>query len=163
MKLCGLLLLLSAAVLCGCYAADGLHRRVIRLQQLRRMLNAITVHLRYTLPTVRELMQTLADDPDYTALPFLRKAVADPSDFPAAWNTAVSQSHDLSREEASLLYRLGHTLGSTDLEGQLSALALYDQQLSAMLQQAAVQADSHGSLYRTMGILTGLFLVILLF
>lgn len=163
MKLFGLLLLLIAAVSCGCHAADGLRKRVIRLQQLRRMLNAITIHLRYTLPTVQELLKLLSEDPDYTALPFLYQAAADPSDFPAAWQTAISESHGLSHEEVTLLHRLGHTLGTTDLEGQLSALALCDQQLAALQQKAAAHADSHGTLYRTMGVLTGLFLVILLF
>ena len=48
------------------------------------------------------------------------------------------------------------------MEGQLAALALCAEQLSAMQKTAEEQAKQKGTLCRSFGILTGMFFVILL-
>lgn len=55
---------------------------------------------------------------------------------------------------------LSDILGQASLEEQLTSLAHVKRILDASLEQARGYAESHGKLYRTLGALGGVFLVI---
>ena len=163
MKLLGCMLLMGACSLCGFAASEQLAKRTERLNLLLRLVNDMMNLLRYTLPTVDDMILMLAVQPCYAALTFLR-SVADTQSqtaFAERWAQVILQQFKPS-EERNLLLQIGQTLGSTDLDGQLSALTLCKEQLGNLLRHAEEKKQSHASMYRSMGLLTGLFLVILL-
>ncbi len=163
MKLLGCLLLLTMCIGSGMYAASRLQARTRRLQLLVQLINDMMQELRYTLPTVDVLTAHLQAQPCYQSLDFLA-AFDDTSpaqSFPERFAVAVA-SANYSPEETDILQQVGATLGSTDLDGQLSALTLCKSRLENLLTQSTERLRSHGNLYRSMGVLCGLFLVILL-
>lgn len=163
MKLFGCLLIAAVCGTGGMLAAQRLSQRVMQLRLLIQLLNDMMNLLRYTLPTVGDLLLTLAAQPCYQTLFFLTDAAETPSHapFPDCWQRAL-ELHPLPQEEQTILLQVGNTLGSTDLDGQLSALSLCREQLQSLLLRAEAGQQSRSTLYRSMGLLTGLFLVILL-
>lgn len=69
---------------------------------------------------------------------------------------------DLSKEEREEFFSLGERLGYLDLEMQIKQLALYEQELSLHIQKLQKEMPEKKKVYRSLGILGGLFLVILL-
>lgn len=162
MKLTGAMLLLGACILCGCRAASRLDRQVRCLRTLMQLIDTMMTELQSRLPFLSELLPLLADKPAFAGLPFLQEAARNTDTFPESWNAAVETDSTLTDEARSVLITVGQTLGSTTLEGQISALRLCEKQLLELYGQAAERARQKGTLCRSMGLLSGMFLVILL-
>ncbi len=163
MKTLGCLLLLIMCIGTGLYAASRLQARTRRLQLLVQLINDMMQALRYTLPPVDVLIAQLQAQPCYRNLELLA-AYDDTSpmlSFPERFAAAVEAAH-YSPDETEILQQVGATLGSTDLDGQLAALTLCKSRLEVLLTQSSQRQRTHGNLYRSMGVLGGLFLVILL-
>ncbi len=162
MKGLGCLLLLVCCTMSGLYAAAQLRRRVRHLERLKLLLDQMGTTLRFTRPTIADLLAMLAEQPCFAELRFLQDAVARDIPFPDGWETAIAEDMSLSEEERDLLSTVGQTLGSTDLDGQLSALSLCSARLDSLRNDAQAAAQSRCRLYPGMGVLGGIFLVILL-
>ena len=67
----------------------------------------------------------------------------------------------LSPEVKEVLLELGEELGTTDLEGQLSALSQAHIQLQRFQDTYRVTYQKKGKLYRSLGLLAGLLLAVL--
>ncbi len=163
MKLLGCILLLTTSAVCGTLAANRLHAHTRRLQLLIRLVNDMMQRLRYALPTVDSLIAELCAQPCYRTLSVLQAYEQTSPDmaFTDRFSEAVAAA-SYSEEEKSILLQIGTTLGSTDLEGQLSALTLCKTRLESLLLAATERQQTHATLYRSMGLLGGLFLVILM-
>lgn len=158
----GLLLLLITAAMGGNAAAKSLEARVKRLRTLEWFCEAAGSELKYLLPTVKELLCSLAARADFQELVFLRTAAEESCAFPESWRHALETDKTLCADEREILRTVGSTLGSTELSAQLSALKLCCERLRRLREAAESEVVRRGRLYRSMGILTGIFLVILL-
>ena len=118
--------------------------------------------LQYTMAPVSELLRELAGHAAYRELDFLQSAAADAESFPACWHTALHHDKQLTLESAAVLETVGQILGSTALDGQLSALRLCSERLSILQTDAEQTAKAKGALFRSLGLFGGLFCVILL-
>ncbi len=163
MKLLGCMLLITVCAWGGSCAAANLKKKSLHLRLLIQMVTDMINRLRYDLPTVTELISHLHKQSCYADLPFLRDCLqAEPTDpFSHRWAQAVICRH-YPEEEQAVLLQIGEILGSTDVEGQCNALLLCRSHLEALLHPAEEKQHSHSTLYRSMGVLSGLFLVILL-
>lgn len=162
MKLLGAGLLLCTGLLAGCAAARRLEQQVQLLRLLRQMLTAMMQTLQATLPLTADLLRMLADTPAFASLGFLQKAAGNPENFPQCWLDAVRHDPALTKDTAAVMETVGQTLGSTALDGQLAALQLCLDRLGALQADAENAAAKHCGLCRSMGILSALFLAILL-
>lgn len=162
MKLLGAMLLLGAGTLLGSRAAKQLECRARFLRLLRQLLDALRTELRSTLPLTADLLRKTAAQPAYAGLHFLQRAAADADRFPLSWEDALLHDSSLDPDMRAVLETVGQTLGSTTLEGQLSALQLCQERLAAMQSDAEAIAKTKGNLYRSMGVLGAMFFVILL-
>lgn len=162
MKLMGALMVIWAGALLGCAAAARLDARVRRIRLLRQWLTALTAELRQALPLISDLLKKTAAHPAFGSLIFLQTAAARAEMFPDCWDAALAQDNTLTPAERTVLETVGQTLGSSALEGQLASLALCQERLSALQDDAEQLARSKGRLCRSVGLLGGIFLAILL-
>lgn len=159
----GCLLLLTMCISTGMYAANHLQAHTRRLQLLVQLINDMMQDLRYTLPTVDILIDHLRTQPCYHTLEFLE--IYDDTSLEQSLPYRLAASIDAThytKAEKDILQQVARTLGSTDLEGQLSALTLCKTRMESLLTESTEKQHAHGNLYRSMGMLCGLFLVILL-
>ena len=162
MRFTGAILILTACLFGGCCAADRLKCRAGLIQTLMQLNNALMTELESRLPFIAELLPALAERPAFRCLKFLREAAQHAEQFPESWDKAVRDDKALPEEARAVLTTIGQTLGSTTLEGQLSALRLCEQRLTALYTESAEYARQKGTLCRSLGLLGGMFLVILL-
>ena len=66
-----------------------------------------------------------------------------------------SEEGELSQEEKKILAQLGTQLGTTDTQGQLSVLAVFNENIGSMIEKQTEKYAVKGKLCRSMGILAG--------
>lgn len=168
MKLLGLLLLGLAVAAFGWTQARRLDRRQRTLEQIAGVLAAMEGQMRYLAPPLEILLDRLRLRPDGAALPFLGEALCR---MEAGETACEALTRSIERHTAALalqpedfrpLALLAGALGQTDLDGQLAAIALCREEIGQQLTQARTDCRTHGLLYRKLGALAGLAVVLLL-
>jgi stage III sporulation protein AB len=84
------------------------------------------------------------------------------ADFRGKWIIAADELTELSENERAIVKSVGLSLGTSDIQGQLSMLDVNVQLLDKHCEQAGEQYIKKGKLYRSVGVLTGVLLAILL-
>ena len=161
MKYAGLILILCASTLTGCLASAGLKQETARIRIMRQFLNTVCTELERTLPFIPDLLRDLAEQDAFSSLQFLHESAADADSFPDCWQRAIQKDEALTDAERQILSTVGQTLGSTTLNGQLSALALCQEQFRKLELEAEQTAQQRGALYRRFGVLAGCFVAII--
>lgn len=80
-----------------------------------------------------------------------------------AWEHSIEIAQtDLTSDDINVIKDFGKTLGQTDLQGQLSKTKLTLEFLDKQIQEAQIDESKNKKMYKTLGVLTGLGLVIIL-
>lgn len=165
MKLCGLGLVALCAVCAGLAMSLSLTERVKALELARAVLESFARELEYSLAPPDAIVTRLARRETLSAagyLPACQSLCARGIPFPEAWREAVRDNPgSLSPEDTRTLAGPADTLGRCGAEEELAALGRAREALAVSLEEAREYARTHGKLYRTLGMLSGAFLVIL--
>lgn len=128
---------------------------------------ALRSQLAFTLSPPADLLCSALRDPSFARCDYLTGAcrrIQEGAEVERAWAAAVTESREpFTAEDRSQMTRLGEILGKSDLETQLSQLALLAERLEQQAGEARGQAQTQARLSTTLGALTGLALAILLY
>lgn len=83
-----------------------------------------------------------------------------------AWTKAVKENisrTNLNSEDEGIIISFGKMLGSSDLEGQVKNIRLTVNQLKIQEQKAEDLKDKNESMFKNLGVLGGLAIIVLLF
>lgn len=161
MRLIGGLCLLICCTFAGFSAAGSLRAEEQRICTVRQMLSAVCNSLSSTLPLISDLLRNLAGQAAFSGLPFLQDAAAHADRFPECWGNALEHDKTLSPRLKAILREIGGILGAMPLEEQLRALSLCDAELQALLEEARTNCRQRSALWQRLGVMSGLFLAIL--
>lgn len=158
MRLWGILLLVTASAGAGCYASSRLQADRRALELLIAWTQEAAACIRYSRTEIPELLVMFAEQPCYARFRFARDICREltPLTPPQLlWEAAVGGDPAVPEPAKACLIRLGTSLGTTDCEGQLAALALCRTQLESAAAEAAENVRVKGRLYRALGFLGG--------
>ena len=167
MKWIGFLLAITACAGTGQWAASQLSRRVRRLQGYLSLIESIKTQLAFTMAEPAVILQQVQENSafqDFSFLPACIRHCRQGDPFPLAWQKSLEQTKAEYRqpEDQRILWEIGEVLGSTSMEGQISQLNLLQDRLRQQLETALAKCQTSGKLYRSLGLLGGLALVIVL-
>lgn len=83
-----------------------------------------------------------------------------------AWEKAVENTYSklgLNKEDKGILITFGKMLGSSDLEGQINNINLVSSQLKLQEMKAEQMRQKNEKMYKSLGVLSGLAIVVVLF
>ena len=166
MRLWGILLLVLASAGAGCYAANRLKADKSALELLLAWTEEAAACIRYSRTEIPELLAIFAEHPGYARFRFAGEISRGSSPLTPPqmlWQAAVEEDPAVPAAAKECLIRLGTSLGTTDCEGQLAALALCRTQLELAAREAAEAVRIKGKLYRALGFLGGAMAGIMLF
>lgn len=150
----------------GMVFSGKLSARVSAIEATLSLLGQVSDRLRYLQPSMYSLLEYLCGSSQFEKLPYpgrCRVLVREGTPFPDAWKQAALESGStLGKEEAELLAGLGDVLGRADLDSQLAAIACARDLLQVKLEEARTAEHTYGKLYRTLGVLSGVAVVIVL-
>lgn len=156
-RVLGVMLIFFSAALVGMSMSVNMKKKLDRLALLRRMADEISTLIRYRSLTVREIITELRQSGMYSELHFLYGSDFKDRSRPVSeiWESTVLSDCNLSREEKTVLCNLGTQLGTTDSQGQLSLIAAFSAEIEEMYERQKQVYAVKGKLYRSMGILIG--------
>ncbi len=169
LRLLGLGLLFTGCVLLGLHQSRSLKKRLELLEELKRILLLLTGEIRCGHATLPEAFLQIGKKARSPYREFFLKAAEELSgDVKKPMREVLEhqinnlQGFGLLPEDLELLLDLGKALGDLDLVMQLDTLKLYGEMLDASVKKAAGEYGPKAKMYRYLGVLGGLFLVVLL-
>lgn len=152
----------------GNYFAANLNKRVRTLKSVGYMLDEIEMLLKYRSATVYEIIENLNNDKRFSELGFILE-IADKcrdTDIPFndIWCSCIDKHTEifLKKEDKDLICSIGQYLGTSDAETQLNTIQIKKGELSAFLKNAEEDLLKKAKLYRSIGILAGAFISIMI-
>jgi stage III sporulation protein AB len=148
---------LLAGTVFGLYRSAELKRRERLLAEIIQLLENMAVQIRYRALPLSELFNELQGSE------FLERVGANcvRPKWREAWNAAAADFPELI-EERDILVSIGNSLGSSDTAGQVAMLELNKELLTSRLAEASDTATKKGAMYRSVGVLAGLGLAIII-
>ena len=162
LKAAGLFLLFSGCFSLGIGKSRGLKKRLELLRELKKLLLLLSGEIRCAKTPLPEAFRKIgrkAEDPFGT---FFQKVAEElTGENRKLPETAFSRQMKLLKE-SPLTPDLGKDLGYPDLSVQLETLKLFEENLEELIKKAAADYRGKAKVYRYLGALAGLFLVVFL-
>lgn len=140
------------------------HRLCLRVEKLEaflRFLSAAKTEIRYSSLPVESVLRKHGGE-----FSFFPLSAEDGSDgWGKAWSEAVKAgagNEGFSRKDIELLEGFGAGFGASDTQGQIAHFSLYENLVSAALEEAKKERDGKSKLYRMLGVCGGAAAAILL-
>lgn len=169
-KVLGAILVISACTLLGFEVANKYKLRPLQLRALRSMLNLLEAEIVYAstpLPLALEKVARHASAPLNSLFLKAREELLAGDGLTAgeAWLKAVDSMQGtmhLDEEDLNILREFGAGLGGSDKEEQIKNLQLTKELLKQQEWKADERRNKNERMWRTMGFLTGMAIVLIL-
>ncbi|HEX3027601.1 MAG TPA: stage III sporulation protein AB, partial [Clostridia bacterium] len=167
-KAVGLILMFLVCTAGGAFKSLDLSKRVRQLESFMGAITLISTEIRYFASPTDVIMGKIGALDEYKELRVFglcRKNLDQYRDFPKAWEQSIEQSKpylSLNDSDYETLLWFGKVLGTTDVEGETANCERYKNLLGQRLQRAREDQRKRGRMYTSLGVLAGVFIVVLL-
>lgn len=158
-----LLLLITSWI--GIILSKKYSNRVKELRQIKSSLNIIENEIKFTYKPIPDIFKELSKKFTGSVGEIFRKSYENMllTDAGIAWENAIEVTNsNLKQEDKESLKALGKLLGKTDVEGQVSQLNLIGEFINVQLESAQQEQVKGEKLYKKLGVISGLMIVVAL-
>jgi stage III sporulation protein AB len=138
------------------YFSSRLKKREETLLEFAQIFREMALLIRHRTLPVNDLFAELS------RYEFIERIASTGDDFRGSWASVTNTLTELEEGERDIIKSVGRALGTSDVDGQLSMLEVNTKLLCSYSEAARELYSQKGKLYRTCGILTGLFMAILI-
>ena len=139
--------------------------RVNELKDMKNALNMFMTKIKFTYESVPESFREIGNNINGNIGKIFRIASENMKEKSAgeAWEEVVEKTEtSLKDEDKNIIKGLGRMLGKTDLDGQISEIKLVQNFLNTQIEIAERERQKNEKLYKTLGGVVGLAVVIIL-
>jgi len=139
--------------------------RVKELKDFKNALNIIESKIKFTYEPLSEIFMQTSNLLSKNISEIFVRASNNMKSLNAeeAWNRSLeSSSTNLYKEDIENIKNFGKMLGKTDKEGQVSQLELTKTFIEMQIEKAKVEEEKNSKMYKTLGTIVGLAIVIIL-
>ena len=140
-------------------------QRVNELKLMKNALNICKTKMKYTYEPISEIFKYIESNMEGNIKRVFQKACEyiENENAGDAWKQAIDNTElNISKEDKEVLKSLSKLLGKTSIEGQISEIELTSEFLDTQIKKAELEQTKNEKLYRTLGLVGGLGLVIIL-
>lgn len=149
----------------GMLISKRYEERVNELKEFKNALNMFKTKVKFTYEPIPEIFEEISKSLDSKPGKIFKLASINMKLVTAgeAWNMAVdTELLNINEEDKSILKNLSKLLGQTDVEGQINQIDLTNNFLDEQIKKAENDRAKSEKLYRTLGMIIGLAIVIIL-
>ena len=169
LKIAGLICMIAGGAGVGYSMSVQVGRRYQQLQELQRMVAFLMGEITYASTPLPEALKHAAQRLEEPFASFLNELAKEMMRFPSkTFAKLFSQNvyhylkgSSLDKKDLEMLCHMGTSLGYLDRDMQLRTLQLYETELKQEMLTVYETMPGRKNLYQTLGIMGGLFLVIL--
>jgi stage III sporulation protein AB len=169
-KLIGAAVLIGATSLIGFSLAADCAKRPRALRELQALMQMLENEMSYLSNLLSEAFNRIYSGSDSDTAILFREAANKLSTAgitaAEAWERATEENYiklSLNKEDKAILLAFGKMLGNSDLEGQLNNIRLVTSQLRHQEIKAEEMKRKNEKMYRSLGVLSGLAIAVVLF
>lgn len=151
----------------GFAVSKRFQNRVKQLESMAVMLQRIRVYLEYEQTPTKLLIQKLSQSESLSDLCFLKRCaekMGENPNFAIAWQESIRKVKTqlaLEEEDYDILMQLAELLGVYDVQAQISGILVLETMVKQQIEEATEQYKTMGKLYRSLGVLGGIAVAIL--
>ena len=169
-KLIGCILIMASCTGMGLLFAGEIKRRLEDLKSAKSVAILLRGDIRYAQTALPEALENAAKRHEGRLGPFLNRVSQELKQYSGTslkeiWKKAVKEElakTSLTKNDKECLLRLGEQLGYLDKDMQMNTIDWYITQVEEMMQEISSDAKQKIRLYQSLGVLFGLFVVILI-
>lgn len=164
-----LISILTCSTSAGFLFSRGYADRVRELNFLSNLINILQNKIKFTHKPLPEILDEISKIKGNTKISeiFLKSGQKlKNKKIENAWNEAISEEKiflNLKNEDINLIKTLGNVLGKTDVEGQMSEINQFNTLLKVQIKNAEEERNKNSKMYKSLGTIIGLAIVIILF
>ena len=165
LKWIGITVILLSCAAFGNFLALQMKRRAATLETCRLMIGRFESEIRYNHAELGGIIHTLSEEPCMENLLFIKscRLKLGRMDFYSAWEEALRLNPcSLCRQDMDVLCSFARQAGTSDIETQLTQCRYYEEQLDRRAEEAKMEYEKKGKLYRSLGVSLGLLAAILM-
>ena len=139
--------------------------RLEELKEMQSALNIFKTKIKFTYEPIPEIFDEISKNSKKNIANIFEKAKTKMKTKTASqsWAEAVEQSeNNLNEEDKKTINMLSKMLGESDIEGQVSQIDITLNFLEKQIKEAEVERNKNEKLYKKLGTIMGLALVIIL-
>lgn len=163
-KILILILVFGSSFSIGKLIAGKYINRVKELKEMRSALNIFETKIKFTYESVPEIFEQIGNQMEGNIGSVFKESSKKMKDVSAgeAWIQSIEKTEsNLNKEDKEILKKLGKLLGRIDADGQISEIELVSNFLDTQIDIAENERNKNEKMYKTLGGIIGLTLVII--
>ena len=163
-KIVILILVFGSSFSIGKLIAGKYINRVKELKEMKSALNIFETKIKFTYESVPEIFEQIGNQMEGNIGSIFKESSKKMKDVSAgeAWIQSIEKTEsNLNKEDKEILKKLGKLLGRTDADGQISEIELVSNFLDTQIDIAENERNKNEKMYKTLGGIIGLTLVII--
>ena len=160
-----LILIITSSSYLGILFSKKYANRVKTLKDMKNALNMFKAKIKFTYASIPEVFDGISRQIDGEVGDIFKNASDLMKEVSAgeAWNKSIEIINtSMTKDDKIILQNLGKLLGKTDIEGQISEIELVSDFLDTQIELAENERNKNEKMYKTLGGIIGLVLVIIL-
>ncbi|MHA6251000.1 stage III sporulation protein SpoIIIAB [Oceanobacillus sp. CAU 1775] len=169
MKWIGALILITATTCIGLYLSNRLEKRPKHIRDFENALQILEAEITYSQASLQDAFHTLATQLPEPLKQFFshlhQDMLSGKTDFVTLWDRAVenlANQASYKKNEVEIIKQFGNSLGQHDYTQQQKQIRLTLTHLDRELEVAREEQHKYSKLSKTLGVLSGVFIVLLL-
>lgn len=170
MKIIGCIMVVLSSAGVGFYYSSEIKSRIDDLKELQKLIGLLRGDIRYASTPLPEAIHSISKRHNGKFFPFfncisIQLEELSGRTFSQIWKSATEcelMNSSLTKKDKLHLIQFGDTIGYLDKEMQLNTLDLYLSQLDYEISDLSKTVKEKSYLYRTLGITSGIFIIILM-
>lgn len=158
-------MIIGASSVIGLMLAKKYSNRELELKEMKNALNMFENKIKFTYEDIPTVFEDISKKMQGNIGTVFKTASSKMKDMSAgnAWEYALKNTYtSLTKEDIDIINGLGRMLGKTDLNGQISEIKLVNDFLDTQIDEAKLEKDKNAKMYKTLGIVVGMTIVIIL-
>lgn len=164
LKILILILVFGSSFSIGKLIAGKYINRVKELKEMKSALNIFETKIKFTYESVPEIFEQIGNQMEGNIGSVFKESSKKMKDVSAgeAWIQSIEKTEsNLNKEDKEILKKLGKLLGRIDADGQISEIELVSNFLDTQIDIAENERNKNEKMYKTLGGIIGLTLVII--
>ncbi|MDE5853238.1 MAG: stage III sporulation protein AB [Oscillospiraceae bacterium] len=161
----GVIILTICPILIGLTYSITLTKNQRQIGEIIQLINWIETEIRYKQTNLDQMLIEASSKEAFSSLEFLSSAVEFMKifPFPQAWKKSISNwNSKMDTYDKQLLFSFADILGASDVTGQLTALEHMRVRFQSSFNKAKETCDKNGKLSKSLGVLAGLAICVLM-
>lgn len=162
-----LITILGLAVYMGNLKANQYINRLKELISIKSLLNIFENKIKFTQSPLEDIFKNIAENCSEKNIKNIFQALAidtkQNGNLHKIWEETINnKASNLNSEDKKILIDMGKTLGTTDVDGQVSNIKIASSFIDTQIQKAEKEKEKNVKMFRTLGLVAGLTIIIIL-